>query len=271
VKSERRFAGLRRIFTLPRTARSVEREVDEEIRFHLESRVAELIARGSSPAAARERALQSYGDVGASRHELANVDRRRLSRERWTNWLEAFRQDAGFALRVFSTQRGFAIASVLVFALGIGANATMFGVIDRLLLRPPAHIVDPASVMLIRYLRTNDGTVDAQDALSYAMYLDLVNTPGAFAGVAAYWDEALAVGPCHGKLLQHPRRASAARPILRRGRRRCAGAERGRRLVFLLAERARWRKQRTWADAADRRHQIHHHRRRASGVCRRRI
>ena len=143
---------------------------------------------------ARERALASYGDVGASRQELTHVDRRRLSRERWTMWLEAFRQDAGFALRVFRTQRGFALASVLVFALGIGANATMFGVIDRLLLRPPAHIADPANVMLIRYLRTNDGTVDAQDALSYPMYLDLVNTPGAFAGVAAYWDEELAVG-----------------------------------------------------------------------------
>ena len=192
--THKRFAGLRRLFSLPSTKRSIARDVDEEIRFHLENRVAELVARGFSPEQARERALASYGDVGASRQELANVDRRRLSRERWTTWLEAFRQDAGFALRVFRTQRGFAIASVLVFALGIGANATMFGVIDRLLLRPPAHIADPANVMLIRYLRTNDGTVDAQDALSYPMYLDLVNTAGAFAGVAAYWDEDLAVG-----------------------------------------------------------------------------
>ena len=194
MRNEKRFAGLRRLFSLPSTSRSIAREVDDEIRFHLENRVAELIQRGLPPDQARERALASYGDVGASRQELTSVDRRRLSRERWTMWLEAFRQDAGFALRVFRTQRGFAFASVLVFALGIGANATMFGVIDRLLLRPPAHIVDPANVMVIRYLRTYDGKVDAQDALSYPMYLDLVNTPGAFAGVAAYWDEELAVG-----------------------------------------------------------------------------
>jgi predicted permease len=194
VTHQKRFAGLRRLFSLPSTSRSIVRDVDEEIRFHLENRIAELIARGFSPAQARERALSSYGDIGASRQELTSVDRRRLSRERWSNWLDALRQDVAFAMRTFRSQPGFSLAAVFVLALGIGANATMFGIVDRLLLRPPAHIVDPANVMMIRYLRTYDGKTDAQDALSYAMYLDLVNTRGAFTGVAAFWDEELAVG-----------------------------------------------------------------------------
>src|SRR4029078_3427786 len=105
MTNEKRFAGLRRLFSLPSTSRSIAREVDDEIRFHLENRVAELIERGLPPDQARERALASYGDVGASRQELTSVDRRRLSRERWTTWLEAFRQDVGFAIRVFRTQR----------------------------------------------------------------------------------------------------------------------------------------------------------------------
>jgi putative ABC transport system permease protein len=194
MSGDGKFAGLRRAFSLPSSARSVQREIDDEIRFHLESRVAELIARGLSPTAAREQALQHYGDIVASRVELARVDRGRLSRERWSAWLDAFRQDAAFALRAFKRQPGFALGAVLVLALGIGANATMFGVIDRLLLRPPAQVADPARVMMIRYLRTYDGKVSEQDALSFPMYLDLRNTAGAFGGVAAYSDAELAVG-----------------------------------------------------------------------------
>ena len=194
MKDTKRFAGLRRLFSLPSTPRSIARDVDEEIRFHLESRIAELIASGVPPVEARERALSSYGDIGASRNELTHVDRRRLSRDRWAAWLDAARQDTAFAIRVFRSQPSFSLAVVFVLALGIGANATMFGIIDRLLLRPPAYVADPANVMMIRYLRTYDGKVDSQDALSYPMYLDLVNTRGAFSGVTAFWDEELAIG-----------------------------------------------------------------------------
>jgi predicted permease len=172
----------------------VGRDIDDEIRFHLESRVAELTRQRFSPDDARERALREYGDLAASRDELARVDLNRLARDRWTLWADAILQDVAFTLRMFRHRPAFALTSTLVLALGIGANASMFGVIDRLLLRAPSGILDPAKVMQGRYLRTDRGVESAQDAFSLPMYLDLRATSGAFDDVAAYTSATLAVG-----------------------------------------------------------------------------
>ena len=194
MKPGDRFTGLRRLFSLPKTARSIRRDIDDEIRFHIEERVRELVGQGVAATDARERAFRQYGDLVASRQELTRVDRHRMTRDRWAAWLAAFRQDVAFSLRTFRVRPAFAFACVLVLALGIGANATMFGVIDRLLLRAPAYIADPANVMEGRYLRTDRGVTNSQDSFSYAMYLDLRGTAGAFADVAAYSSEDLAIG-----------------------------------------------------------------------------
>jgi predicted permease len=146
--------------------------------------------------------MQQYGDIGESRRELARVDRARLSRMRWSTFFDALIQDVGFALRIFRTRPGFAFGVAFILALGIGANATMFGVIDRLLLRPPAHVADPANVMMIRYQRAFRGQFNSQNTLSFPMYLDLIGTPGAFADVAVYAGASLTIG-----------RGASARPI----------------------------------------------------------
>jgi putative ABC transport system permease protein len=194
VKREPRLSGLRRTFSLPPSSKRLDQEIDEEIRFHIDSHIADLVARGVAPSVARERALQHYGDVMESRRELTRVDRARLTRMRWSSTFDAVRQDVGFALRTFRTKPAFAFASVIVLALGIGANATMFGVIDRLLFRPPAHIADPATLMTAHYTRVFRGDVDSQNALSFPMYVDLVNTPAAFRDVAAYTSASLTIG-----------------------------------------------------------------------------
>jgi predicted permease len=193
---EPRIAGLRRFFSLPRSARTVEREIDDEIRFHIESRVADLAARGISRDAAREKALSEYGDVMASRRELNRLERRRLARERWVVRAESIRQDLAYAARGLGRQRGFALSVIGVLALGIGANATMFGVIDRLLLRPPALVADPARVVTADFVRSFDGEPTHQETLSYPQYLDLAGAKGIFDGVAAYTETNLALG--HG-------------------------------------------------------------------------
>ena len=83
-------------------------------------------------------------------------------------------------------QRGFTGSVVLVLALGIGANATMFAIVDRLLLRPPALVDDPARVVTTDFVRSFQGSPIHQDFLSYPQYLDLAGTSGVFSGVAAY-------------------------------------------------------------------------------------
>src|SRR4051812_17015325 len=104
----KRFAGLRRVFSLPRTARRLSAEVDDEIRFHIESHVGELIQQGIPEPEARRRALQRYGDVGQSREELLRVDRARAARQQRSAALAAFIQDLSYAARVFRSRPGFA-------------------------------------------------------------------------------------------------------------------------------------------------------------------
>jgi predicted permease len=202
MTNESRPRGLRRAFSRPPSARSFDRDVDDEIQFHIDCHIADLVARGVPPTIAREQAMQQYGDIGASRRELARVDRARLSRIRWSTFFDALLQDVVVAVRIFRNRPGFAFGVAFVLALGIGANATMFGVIDRLLLRPPPHVADPANVMMIRYQRAFRGQVNSQNSLSFPMYLDLVGTPGAFKDVTAYTGASLTIG-----------RGANARPI----------------------------------------------------------
>ena len=194
MSDETRIPGIRRWFTLPRSAKSVAREIDDEIRFHIESRVAELVSHGMPQNAAQAQALREYGDITASRRELGQVERGRLTRERWAARVETIRQDIGYAARTLKHNAAFSASVIAVLALGIGANATMFGVIDRLLLTPPLHVTDPAHVVTPDFMRTYDGETSHQDYFSYPQYLDLVQTSGAFAGVAAYTPTQLASG-----------------------------------------------------------------------------
>jgi predicted permease len=89
---------------------------------------------------------------------------------------------------------GFAAAVVLTFALGIGANAVMFGIVDRLLLRPPAYIAHPEQVRrLAGEFTRSSGEQNTNDRGSYA---DFENFSGAhsFSGVAGYWNRDVTLG-----------------------------------------------------------------------------
>ena len=61
---------------------------------------------------------------------------------------DAFRQDVQYAVRGMKRRPGFTFMVATTLALGIGANATMFGILDRLLFQAPAHIADPDRVVL---------------------------------------------------------------------------------------------------------------------------
>src|SRR5688500_11816378 len=149
-----RITGIRRFFRLPTTRQTVEGDVEDEIRFHLEQRIADLIREGMAPAAARESAEREYGDIHRSRAELASIDRQRLSRERRTDWWDELRTDVRHSARSLLRQPGFSLTVVTTLALAIGVNATMFGIIDRLLLKAPAGIRAPEEVHRLYFTRT---------------------------------------------------------------------------------------------------------------------
>ena len=105
--------------------------------------VRDLTANGMTPDDARREAERRFGDVERTRARLATIDRSRAERERRAEWWSAFAQDLRYALRGLRLKPGSRSPSSLTLGLGIGANATMFGIVDRLLFRPPAYLIAP--------------------------------------------------------------------------------------------------------------------------------
>jgi predicted permease len=107
---------------------AVERELDEELRFHLEELEAHEVARGSAPTDAPLEARRRFG--GFEQVKEACRDMRTLQP------LEEFLRDLRFGVRLLVRSPVFASVSILSLALAIGANTVMFSVVDAVLLRP---------------------------------------------------------------------------------------------------------------------------------------
>jgi predicted permease len=165
---------------------ALEHDLDEELRFHLEREARKLEGEGVSPAEAMRRARIALGGVERTKEESRDA--------RGTSWLDALAGDLRYALRGLRRQPGFSAAVVLTLGLGIGANATMFGIVDRLLLSPPAYLASPARVHRIFLLRMFDDIDFPNSYTSYRRYLDFKQTTASFEEMAAYIDPDLAVG-----------------------------------------------------------------------------
>ncbi|MEP7347458.1 MAG: ABC transporter permease, partial [Gemmatimonadaceae bacterium] len=187
--------GIRRLLRMPGRGASIQREVDDEMRFHLTSRVEALIASGHSPAQAQELAFREFGDVADARRDLTRIDRGRVRRRRVSGWFDALRGDLVYALRGLRRSPGFAFTVIATLAVGIGVNAAMFGIVDKLLLRPAPHLVNAETLRSLYYRVTfkSMGTFTG-DSRGYPDYLDLARDGHSFAAVAAYYPTSLSVG-----------------------------------------------------------------------------
>ncbi|MGD8279206.1 MAG: ADOP family duplicated permease, partial [Gemmatimonadota bacterium] len=172
-----------------------ERELEAELRFHFERTVEDLEAAGCSREEAEREAHRRFGDVGQYRRKLGRIDRGTARRRRWWRRLDAAEGAMRQAIRGIVRSPGLLAGVVLAFALGIGANATMFGIVDRLLLSPPSHVVEPDGVKrlvvdrYVPFLGTNvQGT-----SIAWADYRDFESV-SQFEAVAAYLPRTVMVG-----------------------------------------------------------------------------
>src|ERR1051325_8638564 len=181
-------SGLRRLFRLVVRPPPVEQEIDAEIAFHLDAEVEALVARGMDRGAARAEARRRFGRVDQTRAELARIDRGRRMKERRVSRLEDLGQDLGYAFRGFRRQPAFAGLIVLILGLGIGANATMFGLVDRLLLRPPARVVDADRVVRFQLSESEPGMGSwTNESVAWRTFTDQRDHAGYYSSIAAYF------------------------------------------------------------------------------------
>jgi putative ABC transport system permease protein len=108
--------------------RRFERDLDDELKYHVECRIEDNLRAGMPPEEARRQALLSFGGLDQTKEECR--DGRPLA------WLETVAQDLRYGLRALRANPGFTLIAVLSLAAGIGANSAVFSFIDAIATRP---------------------------------------------------------------------------------------------------------------------------------------
>src|SRR5579872_3272515 len=155
----------------------VERELDAELRFHLEQQIAENLAAGMSAEEARYAAWRSVGGLEQIKEECRDM--------RGTSWLEELGNDVRYGLRMLRRNPGFTAAVVLTLTLGIGANTAIFTLL-RAALWKPLPVEKPQEIFHLMRVSTA-GDFAGEHSISYPLFQQ-------FASAAHTWGEVFATG-----------------------------------------------------------------------------
>ncbi|HWH51860.1 MAG TPA: ABC transporter permease [Gemmatimonadaceae bacterium] len=194
---------------------TAERELDAELRFHIERETEKLERAGVARNEALRLARVSFGGLSRIKDDARDA--------RGVALVDATMQDLRYAFRGLRRSPGFTLAVVGTLALGIGANTAIFNVVDGLLFRTPPYLIAPSSVnhLYLAYDTRGDHAID--DSFEYRRYQDFRRWTSSFSHMAAYSLAMIAVGSGQDAVEVPVGRASAslfdffdARPVLGR-------------------------------------------------------
>jgi predicted permease len=159
--------------------RRIAHELDDEIQFHLEQQVAENIAAGMSPEESRYAAMRAFGNPTVLKEE---------TRDTW-GWIavEQIVKDLRYGLRMLGQNFGFSAVAVVTLALGIGANAAIFTVINAVMLRalPVEHPEELVTVGNPARVHSWGTGTPRTDVFSYPLYRELRENNQVFSSLLA--------------------------------------------------------------------------------------
>jgi predicted permease len=154
----------------------LERDLDRELRYHVDRRVEDLINDGLSEPEARRQASLELGGVPQVQEAV---------RDMWIwLWLDVLVRDVRYAIRSLARSWGFALGAVAVLALAIGANTTIFSVVNTVLLQPLAY-PDADRIVSVETMWTNTGR--SSQSVSGPDFRDWQAQNDVFEKMAAYY------------------------------------------------------------------------------------
>ncbi len=158
-----------------------------EIESHIAMEADRLMREGMTPKDARSAAKRAFGNTTAARENF------REHRPGWT--VESIGQDVRYSLRGMRHNPSFTIIAVVSLALGIGANTTMFSVVNAILLETPAHVQDAARVNRVYFAVPGpDGSAKPWPTQGYKVYAMLRDRVHGFESVAAFAERPISSG-----------------------------------------------------------------------------
>jgi putative ABC transport system permease protein len=194
-----RWDKLRRAFRLPSTRRRLRQELDDELRFHLEGRIEELMERdGLSRNQADSEARRRFGDYGAYRQQARHIDDSMLTRRHRMEFFDTLRRETQHAGRALLRAPSFSVITIVTLALGLGAATTIYTLLDRVVIRPLPY--PHAERMLHVGTLWPKVQADAEFAISKGQYFYFKKNSTTLADMLLY-DEEMEVIPGDG---DHP-------------------------------------------------------------------
>jgi predicted permease len=170
---ERMMRWYQRLFRRART----EKQLDAELRFHLEQQITDYVATGMAPEEARRRARLEFGGIEQVKEGCRDIGTARFA--------ETLIQDVRYGLRQLRRNPGFTAVAIITLALGIGATTAIFTVVNGVLLDPLPY-PHPARVMIL----TESSRKSPEMGVSYLNFLDWQREQRSFSEMAGYHPDA---------------------------------------------------------------------------------